>query len=131
MAWLLIFNVFLYISFSHILFAPSVFFNIRITKVDDGILINRKKMLTEEMLFLSIREKDAYKVIRLEAQRRNIIKANEKVLKTDCIDFEDAYRMCCSLRDFMNPALKINHIKIGYNTAGNPDESIEVWEYMA
>lgn len=100
--------------------------------------MNRKKMPFDDMLFLSIREKDNYKIIRLEGKRKNILRANEKILKTDCKNFEEAYLLCRSIRDFINPELKINNIKIGSGSSANiaggmsssRSEDIEIWEFM-
>lgn len=114
-----------------------VFSAITIRKHPDGIWINKRLMPFDEMLFLSLRERDDYAVIRLEGKRETMLKANETVLKTNCRDFEHAYHFCSELRAFIHPELRINHIKIGYGRGayesdgeGSKNENVEVWEYL-
>ena len=134
----LIILVFLGITYRQFVFYSYNFRTTIISKTPDGILINNKKILFEDFLFLSLREKDFYKIIRFEAKRNNILVANEKILKTNCKNYEHALLVCKGIRDYIHPSLKINNIKVGYvpsrfgskNAKGRRDESKEIWEFI-
>ncbi|MCC7029478.1 MAG: hypothetical protein IT257_04165 [Chitinophagaceae bacterium] len=127
----------LYYSFRPFIFKPMVFSAITLRKHPEGLLIGQQLMRFEDMLFLSLRERDHYAVIRLEGKRDTMLKANETILKTDCRSFEEACDFCLQLRAFIHPGLRINHIKIGYGRGayeadgeGARNENVEVWEYL-
>ncbi len=111
-----------------------------IYKEKEHLVVGRKKMVMEELIFLSIRENESYKIIRIEGIRKNIMIANEAILCSECKDFETALERCRIIRNFISPNLKINNIKIGsgysnsfynqFNPRSSRDSSIEIWEYV-
>lgn len=119
---------------------PANFNPIILKKDIPYFYIGKKKINFEDLLFLSLREKDAYRVIRLEAKRENILISNEIKLFTNCKNFEEALYLCRQVRDFIDPNLKINHITIGnsevnsgygnYTSGGGRNEDVEVWTYI-
>jgi hypothetical protein len=135
----LVIGIILFTTLRHFLPFPANFFGIIIKKQDGNLWINKKVIPYEDLLFLSLREKDFYKIIRLEAKRKNILIANEKILASDCEGFEDALSLCREIKSFIDPNLKINNIKIGtgrannygdYTSSGGRNENIEIWEYV-
>ena len=129
--------IFFYFQFRDFIFLPMIFFRITLRKHPHGLVINGKLMRFDDMLFLSLREKDAYRVIRLEAKRSNILFSNEKVLKTKCKNFDEALAVCQQLRNFIHPDLRINHIKAGYardenagDGNGRKSDEVEVWDFL-
>jgi hypothetical protein len=115
---------------------PILLKDITINANENGCNINNKQIDTEKLLFLSIREKDDYKIIRLEMVRKNILIANEQILFTDVDSLEDGIRLCRIIKQFIHPDLRINQIKIGsggasmYNPGGNRNRDLEDWCFI-
>lgn len=100
-------------TFWNFLKLPANFFHIKMSKTSDGIQINKTFFPYKDLLFLSIREKDNYSMIRLEAKRRHILFANEKILLMGLDGFESALSHAYQLRDFIGRDLRINQITMG------------------
>lgn len=113
---------------------PANFNPIILRKDFPFFYIGKKKINFDDLLFLSLREKDAYRIIRLEAKRENILISNEIKLFSNCKNFEEALYLCRQVRDFIDPNLKINHITIGNSAVnsggGGSNDDIEVWTYI-
>lgn len=78
-------------------------------------------------MFLSFHEDEMCQVIRLEGKRKNILFPNQAILYIDCAGFEDALDKCRSIRDFIDPALKINYIR---RARGKKNRNFDKWEYL-
>lgn len=131
--------IFLWYTYKTFLTFPANFTRIILSKYEYGIQINHKRIPFEDLLFLSIREDELYKQIRIEAKRKNILFSNEKILFSHCKNFEHAISLCRELKKFIDPNLKINQIKIGSarssslltsDSAGSPNSKVEVWNYI-
>lgn len=100
-----------------------------IEKFMTHLQINRKKMIWEDLMFLSIREKELYNIIRLEAKRKNMLIANEVVLINNCASFDEAVHLCRQFRDFIDPNLKIN-VATNYISRSGGKSDLENWHYI-
>jgi hypothetical protein len=120
-------------SFGHI---PPKLKDITIQQNTDFLIINQQKIEYNQLLFLSIREKDDYKIIRLEAVRKNILIPNEFVLFNEISSLEEGIILCKKIKKFIHQDLKINVIKIGNGGASiaNPNgirnKNLEAWYFI-
>jgi hypothetical protein len=117
---------FIFIFLKH---QPIVFNDITIKKNEHGCSINNKIIDVEKLLFLSIRQKDGYKIIRLEMVRKHILLANEFILFSDVENLEQGIHLCKQIKQFIHPDLKINVIKIGSSSNGS-DRNLEKWHFV-
>jgi hypothetical protein len=101
-----------------------------IRKVTNYIQLNQKKILFDDLLFLSIRESENYRIIRLEAKRKNIVFANEVIITSNCDSLDEAVSLCRQIRDFIDVNLKINMVEMAVNRAGRKDAKNEIWHYV-
>lgn len=103
------------------------FDHIKIENHNNYILINQKKIEKDNLLFLSFKEDESCKVIRLEAKRKHILIPNEKKLYIHCRNFEEAYKICLDIQDFIDKQLKINYITSTQTSRGSKREK---WNYL-
>ena len=124
------------------LFLPSILRDIVISKSEHSIYINGKELLLKDVLFLSFREADHFKYIKLESKRTNILSKNEILLNNECESFDEALHLCRVMRDFIDPDLLINYISIGWGITDSPlfsnltgteatrHDGLEIWNYI-
>jgi hypothetical protein len=115
---------------SYYFFTPVTLRKIVISKNDAILRLNSKQMPLDSLLFLSVREKENYLIIRLEATRKNIMFANEKMLYTGCSNLDESLAICRQIRDFIDPVLKINVVMMPINRAGIHNKDQEIWHYV-
>jgi hypothetical protein len=117
-----------YVEFSK---NPGKISDVTITKFNDYITINKKKILFEKILFLSFKEQDGFRIIRLECIRKNILIANDFILFDDCNNAIDALEKCKMLQQFIGSGIKINHITIDNSSTYNESNSKgEKWNFV-
>lgn len=118
---------------------PSNFHKRILYKSDNKVYVGKRQFYLDDLLFLSFREDENYRIIRLEVKRNALMIPNESVLITNCSGLDEALRLCRIVKNFIHPSLLINHIKIGYGKAKveNLYESgsreglrFDVWEYI-
>lgn len=95
----------------HRLRIPANFWPVSIRKDEHSVFVNKRGFLLEDLLFLSFYETEGYTIIRLEARRNNILFPREVRLISDCSGYEEAVHLCRQIRDFIDPDLKINHVR--------------------
>lgn len=83
-----------YIILARAMVKPSIFKDIKITKFVDKITVNDKIIPLDNILFLSFREADDYKYVRLESKRKHLIIANEILLYNECSSYDEALEFC-------------------------------------
>ena len=127
-------------TFRPLIKPPPLFFDIIMSKQQDHLLVNGKKFYYEDLLFLSFKEAEGYRIIRLEAKRRNILFAHEKILITQSNSLEESLSLARQLRDFISPDLKINHVTMGesapsvyygyFGNRGGRNREVEMWHLI-
>ncbi|MGC4057275.1 MAG: hypothetical protein QM743_04020 [Chitinophagaceae bacterium] len=125
----------LVISFRRLYMLPADFRPIVISLNEDMVQVNKKGFPAEEILFLSFRQIEDYRIVRLEARRKHILFAREAILKTNCSGVEEALAFCRSIRDFIDPELKINHMRLVSGKSedtgqGSKSIKFEHWEFV-
>lgn len=120
----------------HRLRIPANFWPVSIRKEENLIFVNKRQFLLEDLLFLSFYETEGYTIIRLEARRNNILFPREVRLISNCSGYEEAVHLCRQIRDFIDPDLKINHIRsvsgkskpVGWRGSGKIQ--FDKWEFI-
>ena len=126
-------------TFWHRLSPPANFWPLRICKSGEYLYVNKKAFRLDELIFLSFSDHENCTTIRLEARRNYIIFSKEARLISNCSNVEEAIQLCRKLRDFINPQLKINYIRlvkgksnymnIGHG-GGRGDTLHDHWEFI-
>lgn len=135
-------SILFYAIFISSIVKPSIFKDITIVKFDGKIIINSKIVPLDSILFLSFREADDFRYVKLESRRKKILIANEILLNNECRSFEEALEFCRMIRDFIGEGIVINYISMGWSnddnliysnlsgTEASKNEQLENWNYI-
>ncbi len=115
------------ISFKPGLFKYIYISNINIQLENDFLLINKKKFYYKEILFLSFVEDEECQIVRLEGKRKHILIPNQKILFTNCKNFNDAINKCSMIKNFIQKPIQVNFIT---HIASSYGRKTEKWNFI-
>jgi hypothetical protein len=92
----------------------------------DGLMVNDKFYEWEKVLFISMRERENYSMLRIELVRKSIMVPNEIIVLTNLEGYEHALAEARKLKQILGSQLRINDTRIHYKKKGGAS-SLDDW----